>query len=419
VASRNVLNEIHFALEKNKPFLAVHLADVVLPDSLQLQVGRIQAVMKCRMPEDHYRTQLSKWLPVHLADPTGSAALPQEAVEVASPPPAPAARPGPTVQVPSFHYGGVVPPEFFIDREDELEEATRHIRAGQGFLLIGNRRAGKTSFCSKLIHQIMGSTGNDVLAVYLNLQQCVRLTIESFLEHTMLNIVGEMARQVFRCKYSDLLRADPLERNEALRNDAEFASFVEVVKRVIERTHTQQGANPSPLLAQEFIQFNRDLSLILRAKKWRRCVVFYDEANRLPHELSVDLLVSNEETLSSAGVVSVYAASPEMAQSFQELREAFGHHLSLGPFRTKDDLHRLLSRYYFNDPTLQADLPAHPAALNLLWSLSGGMPFVIQMLSGRSFRCAWEAKSSQVTVSHVEAAYTALRVERRDLFHGA
>ena len=52
-------------------------------------------------------------------------------------------------------------------------------------------------FCTKLIHEIMGCRRKDVLATYLNLQQCAKLTLETFLEHTLLNLIGEMARQVF------------------------------------------------------------------------------------------------------------------------------------------------------------------------------------------------------------------------------
>src|SRR5262249_5020648 len=151
-----------------------------------------------------------------------------------------------SVQMPEFHYGSVVPPEYFIDRFEELEEAERAIRRGQGFLLVGNRRAGKTSFCKKLIHQVMGAPGNDVLAAHLNLQQCVHLTIETFLEHTILNIIGEIARQVFHCKYTVALSPDSARGNEELARDSEFVAFVELVRRVVDRTHTQSRATSIP-----------------------------------------------------------------------------------------------------------------------------------------------------------------------------
>ena len=41
--SLNVRNEINFALKKQKPYLAVHLEDMELPDDLELQTGSRQA----------------------------------------------------------------------------------------------------------------------------------------------------------------------------------------------------------------------------------------------------------------------------------------------------------------------------------------------------------------------------------------
>ncbi len=320
------------------------------------------------------------------------------------------------VEVPSFHFGSVVPPDYFIDREDELEEASQLIEAGQGFLLVGNRRAGKTSFCTKLIHEIMGKPGNVILATYLNLQQCTQLTIETFLEHTLLNLIGEMARQVFQCKYSDLLRPKPIESNERLRNDPEFAEYVDLFARVKERTHAQPGATPSPLAASEFVQLSQDLLQILRAKRWRCCVIFYDEANRLPHELSVELLASNEETLNTAGLISVYAASPEMEKSFGELSDVLGHHLRLGPFRSHEDLLRLLGRYCGTIKDVQDEPPAEMAAIELLWRHSRGFPYVIQLLAGQSFRLARDQHSPIVKARHVEQALDQLRREKPHLF---
>jgi len=415
IASRNVLNEIHFALDRNKPFLAIHLSEVTLPDGLQLQVGRIQAFLKHNMTEERYHDQLNRWLPSHLKEPTGDAtAIAGEAARAAM-----VAAPefsGTVIEVPSFHYGGVVPPEYFIDREEELREASRIIRADQGLLLVGNHRAGKTSFCTKLIHEIMGSHGNDVLAAYLNLQQCTPLSLETFLEHTLLNLIGEMARQVFHCKYSDLLRRSPTEGNERLRNEPEFPAFVDLFARVKERTHARHGATPSPLLASEFVLLSRDLLEILRARGWRRCAVFYDEANRLPHNLSVDLLVSNEEILNAAGLISVYAASPEMEKSLNDLRNVLGNHLHLGPFRSPEDLRHLLARYCFKPSDQRIEPPAEAAALDLLWKHSRGLPFNIQLLSGRSFLLAHNERYTVVLARHVEQAYAQLRQEKPHLF---
>jgi len=46
VRSRNVRNEIHFAITHNKPLLAVYLAETEMPPGLDLQIGSIQAIMR-------------------------------------------------------------------------------------------------------------------------------------------------------------------------------------------------------------------------------------------------------------------------------------------------------------------------------------------------------------------------------------
>lgn len=63
VDSRNVRNEINFALNRGKPFLAIHLEDTPLPPGLELRMGDIQAIMKWRMTDDHYSKKVASSLP--------------------------------------------------------------------------------------------------------------------------------------------------------------------------------------------------------------------------------------------------------------------------------------------------------------------------------------------------------------------
>jgi hypothetical protein len=320
------------------------------------------------------------------------------------------------LNVPRFHYGSVVPPQFFIGRERELIEAREIVAAGQSFLIVGLHRSGKTSFCKRLIHEIMGRPGNQVLAAYLNLQQLVDLTVETFLEHTLLNLMGEIARQVFRCKYTDLMRPDATAGHAHLRDNPAFDSFVHIFRLVVSRTQSSRGVVPPPLRSQEFVQFNNDLLDIVRRCGWGNFVIFYDEANRLPRELSVDLLVSNEESLNAAGVVSVYVASPVMAEAFAPVYDSFGRQLRLGPFTDIEDLRRLLARYYFDDARRTDDVPIAAAAVERLWSLTRGRPFVIQLLAGRSFEHAAMRQAAEVQAGHVDEAYVALLAEKPQCF---
>ena len=66
VVSKNVRNEINFAINHGKPFLAIHIESTNLPQGLELRMGDIQAVMKYRMPEDRYHRQVEKTLPGNL-----------------------------------------------------------------------------------------------------------------------------------------------------------------------------------------------------------------------------------------------------------------------------------------------------------------------------------------------------------------
>jgi biotin carboxyl carrier protein len=63
VESRNVRNEINFALNRGKPFLAVYLEDTSLPPGLELRMGDIHAIMKWKMAEDYYERKITSAFP--------------------------------------------------------------------------------------------------------------------------------------------------------------------------------------------------------------------------------------------------------------------------------------------------------------------------------------------------------------------
>ena len=50
----NVQNEINFALDERKPFLAIHLEETELKRGLKLQIGAKQAILKYKMTEEEY-----------------------------------------------------------------------------------------------------------------------------------------------------------------------------------------------------------------------------------------------------------------------------------------------------------------------------------------------------------------------------
>src|SRR5262249_50776749 len=145
--------------------------------------------------------------------------------------------------------------------------------------------------------------------------------------------------------------------NPLLQGDRVFESFVHTYELIEGRTHVRDGVAPAPLRPLEFVQFTQDLLEIIRLRGWGKVLLLYDEANRLPRDLSVDLLASNEEALNSSGVMSVYVASPEMVGNFGPLYEKFGRELHLGPFASITDLRRLLACSCYNDPAREDEVP--------------------------------------------------------------
>ncbi len=167
--------------------------------------------------------------------------------------------------------------------------------------------------------------------------------------------------------------------------------------------------------AREFDLFVRDLLDVIRRKGWGSFVVLCDEANRLTGKLPVELLVSNEEALNAAGVVSVYAASPDMAESFAPLSETFSAQVRVGPFAEFSHLLALLARYYFDDTARVGDLPVTEEAVRELWRVTGGKPYLIQLVAGYSFRQAHLHRADRVSADHVAEARAVLLAEKPEL----
>ncbi len=321
-----------------------------------------------------------------------------------------------TVRVPPFHYGSVVPLDHFIDRESELKDAEELIAVRQSFLIVGHRRAGKTSFGQKLIHTVMSNprTGNKrILGSYLDLQRYSKLDVNRFLAYTLLNLIGEVARQVFACKYTTLSRRNPFELHPELQQDNIFAELLELYRQVVERTHTRGESPPSELTSGEFEYFIADLVEIIRHKGWYDIFIFYDEANRLPVDLEVDFLRWNVEALNRAGITSIYSASPELVEQFNPWT---GREIRIGPFLNVEDMLHLLARYYFGETSLREDLPVAREAIVRIWELSRAVPYLIQHLSGQSFSLANKDKARQVEERHVLSAHEQLIQERPSMF---
>lgn len=82
VESRNVRNEINFALSLNVPFLAIHLESTSLPAGLQLQISSMQAIMMYRMTSDGFTRKILRFLDASLIAGGGEHAQPPSPIVV-------------------------------------------------------------------------------------------------------------------------------------------------------------------------------------------------------------------------------------------------------------------------------------------------------------------------------------------------
>ena len=68
VASQHVRDEISFALNRKKRFLAAHLEETQLPPGLELRIGSQQAIMLYKEPEEASDRMLDRALEPALRD---------------------------------------------------------------------------------------------------------------------------------------------------------------------------------------------------------------------------------------------------------------------------------------------------------------------------------------------------------------
>jgi len=316
------------------------------------------------------------------------------------------------VRVPVFHIGGVVGPEFFVGRKDELSRAESIVRQNQSLLVIGDFRDGKTSFCRMLIHRLKTQQQPSILPVYMNVQFWPNLTLETFLEHTIIGIIGEIAREVFGCKYTEL----PAVAARPSTAESDLLALAIINTLVRERTFSQREHVPHPFTTDDFTQYHNELMTLIRNKGWNNCVVFYDEANKLPETLSLERLLAHNDAVAMSGGASVYVASRSMVNSYFELKLHLPYTIEVGPFRAMDDMLQLLSRYYFGDARATDRLPVETDAYHLIWTHAKGRPFLIQMIAHRSFDHAHGRRSHIVESADVHESLATLRQERPELF---
>jgi|694.fasta_scaffold00816_30 hypothetical protein len=315
----------------------------------------------------------------------------------------------------AFHCGQWVPPSHFVGRVNELNKAHQWISARQNFMVSGPPRSGKTSFLRRVIHDLNHHRQQRNLSSYVNLEQGVQLNLRSFMEHTLLCIFGEMARKVFSCRYSDLL-SESGPSLPHLQEDRDFGNFHRLFKLVSNYTHNDQAKRNQTFVIHEFVRFVNELLEICESKGFQSFTMFYDEANRLPQDISIELLNNLGEALSQTGLIGAYVVGPQMGQHLMELPGLVGNQIRIGPFQSDDEMRSLLIRYYFGDGETSDQLPVTSSAYGYIWKASEGKPYLIQLLASGAFGEAARDKATEVDARHVQRAYELVHTERPEAF---
>jgi hypothetical protein len=127
--------------------------------------------------------------------------------------------------------------------------------------------------------------------------------------------------------------------------------------------------------------------------------------------------MNNMEALSSAMIVTAYAASPVMAASFEALSAYLPRRVVIGPFKSHIEMRQLLARYYHDDSNHLGDLPITDDAQELTWKTSRGTPFRIQCLFAFAFGHARQRGARLITTEHIDRALTDLKQELPQYFN--
>lgn len=300
---------------------------------------------------------------------------------------------------PKFHVREIVPPEFLINRVEELRAIKEGLMRRGSVLLVGKRGMGKTS----LVHKAMSEMDREgVLCVYMDLTIYFDRSPNTFLEEVLLRICYEIGKKIFKKTYSELLSQAGEEPDLLGGKYKRFYRIFEMVRaRAFARQSEQSkevGINTpvgahlkstesksitiTPLLSFEFLGMVQELQEICRDSRYTQIVVFADEANRLAIQTSSDILRSFFDVFSSEEVQFLFVTNPEVLVLAPGIDRAFDRKVEIGPFRDISDVKALLEKYYSQGAkrSSPAFIPFTEDSIQKIWELSKGNPFLVQLL---------------------------------------
>jgi AAA+ ATPase superfamily predicted ATPase len=316
-----------------------------------------------------------------------------------------------------FTAGAPVSGEFFIDRESVVNEIINLINSSYGNILIyGKRRVGKTSLCLKLLEEC--ESMKNTLASYMTMEANYDRTANQFTQAVILKIISSISFNLYKKKYSDLLidlgKSDKTdgdyqqllkifelvrsENRKSAINEKSNIGFSSIIKAGIE---INEGVNTSieGLTSYELLELLTELVEFLNKKKIRKFILFVDEANKLAIEMNTRIIRENLSLFSAKGLQFCFVTTPEIIESVYEANELFQDKIELKGFENPNVIESLIEKYQELGNANKINFSKE--AIDAIWKLSKGFPYIIQILCRDSAEKAIKENCHTVTVAHI------------------
>lgn len=298
-----------------------------------------------------------------------------------------------------FHAGPYVPPQLLVNRTQELQISKETLLELRGNLLVvGKRRIGKTSLIKKLQDELRKE---QVLCVEQNLIAYDQ-NPSNFLREILLLLCYEIGEKVFHKTASELLYS-LISNPKTPKGDEERFYRIYKLARGLSLARTSESSaeariNLPPvgggagkgekfqvqvdigtLWPSEFISLSQELMNICYRAGYKSIVVIADEANKLAAQTSKDILRSYFEVFSSRQIQFVFVADISLID-YRPIEDIFERTLKLGVFKDISSVHELLGRYFKAQLGLDYRSAFSNDSIERIWELSGGHPYLIQVL---------------------------------------
>lgn len=328
-----------------------------------------------------------------------------------------------------FIAGAPVCGDRFIDRVLLMERLHNLIKFSAGNILIfGKRRIGKTSLCLRLCE--MNKDFSDILIDYMSMEANYDCDQVRFVQAVLLRIIARTAQVLYSKRYSELLfdlampnaigdkdykrllRLFELARgfNRTLGHSSTKTAGASLVAKAELGEGTDSKITVGQLEAFEILNLLEEIVDFLDSKNIGRFVLVIDEANKLTLEANSRIIRENLSLFSSKGLQFCFVTTPEVIEGVSEVEDLFNEKVEVGAFESIDCVTILIEQYSSSIGDSNDHALYSADAIGAIWTLSKGMPYVIQQLCSKSLTSAFDENAPQVLVKHVLDAFPDLGI---------